>query len=95
MSPSITVEELHRQLREMVEVLIAPAEGQLAWLVETDFPVDELALQVYDTVPSWLPRLESAGLLTPGAGQQLRELGAARPVTAMSLGPGVKPSPRA
>jgi hypothetical protein len=55
----------------MVGMLAAPPRAQLGWLVENRLPVDELALQLYDAVPAWFPRLVEAGLLTTNAQSRL------------------------
>lgn len=63
--------ELFTQLRSMVELLAAGSEEQLQWLADTNFPVEELLLQVYDSVPAWLPRLVEHDLLSSAVCQNL------------------------
>lgn len=62
------------QIRQMVRLLAEPAPVQEAWLSEYGFPVDELALQIYDVVPSWLPELTQTGSITASADTALRHL---------------------
>jgi hypothetical protein len=70
----ISERQLLAQLREIVELLAAPAADQERWLADHRFPVDELALQLADAVPMWFARLANAGLLTQLADQALRKL---------------------
>ena len=66
--------ELLEQLQEMVEVLAAPVLVQTSWLTAREYPVDELWLQFFDSVPGWLPRLTDAGVVTPNAVGALNDL---------------------
>jgi hypothetical protein len=61
--------ELLRQLREEIELLARPAAGQERWLAETRFPVDELALQLYDSFIASFPRLTDRGILSTAASE--------------------------
>jgi hypothetical protein len=70
----ITVQELLGQLREMVDLLAAPAPIQERWLMQERLPVGELALQLDDAVPGWFARLATEGLLTLEAEQALLAL---------------------
>lgn len=58
----VTSEELLAQLREVVALLAATATDQVRWLRDHRVPVDELALQLNDTM-AWLDRLEQEQLL--------------------------------
>jgi hypothetical protein len=70
----ISERQLLAQLRESVELLAAPAAYQERWLADQRYPVDELALQLADAVPSWFPRLSNVHLLTEDAKRALRAL---------------------
>jgi hypothetical protein len=60
----ISSEELFNQLREMVAVLAAPADDQIRYITSgRPVPVDELYLQLDDSVPSWFPRLRHHHLI--------------------------------
>jgi hypothetical protein len=74
----ISPAELLAQLREEVELLAAPPDAQLAWLRRERLPVDELALQLDDSVQiGWLDRLQQSGLLGERAVGELLALHAA------------------
>jgi hypothetical protein len=70
----IQVDELFRQLIEMVELLAASASEQKKWLRAEGYPPDELGLQFIDAVPGWFGRLEGASLLSRPAKDRLMEL---------------------
>ena len=63
-------------LRDEVGLLARPAADQERWMDDTRFPVDEMALQFYDTFLAALPRLTDRGILTPAAGDAIRALDA-------------------
>jgi YD repeat-containing protein len=52
---------LLRELREGIGLLAMPAADQERWLEESRFPVDELALQLEDSVLACFPRLVDRG----------------------------------
>jgi hypothetical protein len=70
----IPPEQLRAQLREMVELLAAPPDAQLHWLVTEGIAVDELMLQFDDAVPAWFGRLRENGLLSDAEGDELQRL---------------------
>jgi len=72
--PTISPEQLRGQLREMVELLAAPADAQIHWLVTEGIPVDELMLQFDDAVPAWFARLRLNGLLSDVECDELQRL---------------------
>jgi hypothetical protein len=51
----------------VVALVATPAADQVAWLVEEGLEADELALMFLDVVPSWLPPLRAAALITSAA----------------------------
>jgi hypothetical protein len=60
---------LLRELREEIGLLAMPAAHQVRWLEESRFPVDELALQLEDSVLACFPRLVDRGILSTAAGE--------------------------
>jgi hypothetical protein len=72
----IYAEALFNQLREMVGVLAAPADGQIKYMrtLRHPVPVDELYLQLDDSVPSWFPRLRRHNMLDDQVEESLLKL---------------------
>src|SRR5471030_1459144 len=64
--PTISPQQLRGQLREMVDLLAAPVDVQIRWLVTQRCPVDELMLQFDDAVPAWFGRCASYGARVGG-----------------------------
>jgi hypothetical protein len=60
---------LLRELREGIGLLAMPAAAQERWLEESRFPVDELALQLEDSVLVCFPRLVDRGILSTAASE--------------------------
>ena len=56
--PEITPSELQDHLREMIAILAAPAEEQLAYIQDLGLPLDELHNQLDDAEFSSLPRYD-------------------------------------
>lgn len=53
-------EQALNQLIGFVELLLASPQEQEAWARLERFPSEEMALQLYDVVPLWLPDLKSS-----------------------------------
>ena len=70
----ITPAELLGQLREEIELIAAGAADQEAWLIEHRYPVDEIALQLDDSVFCFLPRLRREGLMPAELEAAVRQL---------------------
>jgi hypothetical protein len=60
---------LLRELREDIGLLAMPAADQERWLEKSRFPVDELALQLEDSVLACFPRLVDRGILSTAASE--------------------------
>lgn len=60
---AVAPSELLDQLLEVVQLLAAPSEEQVAWLRGARVPVDELVLQYTAIVPGWIPRLRAENVL--------------------------------
>jgi hypothetical protein len=66
---------LFNQLHEMAAVLAAPADDQIRYIMSSlglPVPVDELYLQLDDSVPSWFPWLRPNHLIDDQAEAALR-----------------------
>jgi len=74
MREMISPEELLSQLEEIVALLVASPAEQTAWLDETGFPADEIALQYDDAVGAFLGRLREHDLIDDADEASLREL---------------------
>lgn len=73
----ISPRELLKQLEESAARLAAPASEQAEWLrhgAAMALPVDELALDYFDSVPLWFPRLKRHRLLPESSGRALTQL---------------------
>jgi hypothetical protein len=70
----ITPAELLGQLRDEVQLVAAGPEDQERWLMEHRTPVDEIALQLNDSVMGAVPQLEDAGLMTAELAAALQAL---------------------
>ncbi|MGO8960507.1 MAG: hypothetical protein ACLQFR_24500 [Streptosporangiaceae bacterium] len=70
----VTPAELLGQLREEIELVAAGPPDQERWLIEHRLPVDEIALQLNDSVLTFLPRLRREGLMPARLEAALREL---------------------
>ena len=70
----ITPAELLGQLREDIELIAARPADQEAWLIEHRYPVDEIALQLDDSVFCFLPRLRREGLMPAELEAAVRQL---------------------
>lgn len=66
--------ELLAQLAGMVALVAAPASEQETWALTEDVPAEEIALQLYDSVPGWFDRLRDEGLIRPEAERALVQL---------------------
>jgi len=60
---AISPQGLLAQLTSFVALAAAPAEEQDQWSKQTSFPAEEIALQIFDSVPHWFGRLREAGLI--------------------------------
>jgi hypothetical protein len=69
-----TPADLLGQLRDEVELVAAGPADQERWLMEHRSPVDEIALQLNDSVAGVVPQLEEAGLMTAGLAAALQAL---------------------
>lgn len=74
MTPPISAEELLAQLDEEVALLVASTEEQESWARRTGFPTEEIALQLYDSVPGWLDRLRQNRLIDSADERSIAEL---------------------
>ncbi len=70
----VTPTELLGQLRQDIELVAAGPADQQRWLIEHRLPVDEIALQLNDSVLTFLPRLRREGLMPARLDAALREL---------------------
>lgn len=64
---SVTPEQMLEQYEEVLELLAAPAAGQLSWLIARGLPTVDLYVQFNDAIPTWLPRLMGSGLVSEPA----------------------------
>lgn len=72
----ITPAELLGQLRSEIELIAAPAADQERWLIDHKYPADEMALQLDDSILTFLPRLRHEGLMPARLDAALRALDA-------------------
>jgi hypothetical protein len=71
---SISPSQLLDQLIGQVGLLAAPSHVQEDWARKSQFPAEELALRLYDSVPGWIPRLREAGVLSEAGARCLQNL---------------------
>lgn len=70
----ISPKELLAQLEEDVALIAADPREQEAWAERRNVPAEEIALQFYDAVPLWFPRLRENGLIDGADERALADL---------------------
>lgn len=74
---AVTEDELLEQLLGTVERFCLPPDEQRAWAAEHRVPTEEMALELYDVLFSFLPRLREHHLVDRDDEQALSQLEAA------------------
>ena len=74
MSPTISARELLSQLVAAVELLTVTPDDQMRWVQSSGLPVEEIALQLYDGIQVFLPRLRENALIDSVDEDLLRSL---------------------